>query len=369
MPAQSPRPLSVVWAAISLAVLAGWFYIGMHWSETAWDFTLFYVAAHAPLDSIHDQAAFREAALPALAGTGVTYIPPYVRPAVFALALRWMKGMPYWNAYLIWAGLQFVFYSATLWLLARYLGVRVVGFYPWALVFPVFFSIITGQDALTLGLILCGALVLLMRGSDTLGGALLSLTLYKFNLFLLLPVYLLLKKRYRALAAYSICGALLAIASAALEPPSLYISLLPRIEEYTIGTTPSIMLGLRGLLASLGWGAVYPVAAVALAAYLLFQARRMEFARGFGMAVMACILCAYHAGWYDGAVLILPLGLAVSQGGVALRRLAMALMVIPFWNAVPAVVSMALIGFAALYVRDRDTSLAPTSVPPASSAR
>jgi hypothetical protein len=342
-----------VWPAAVSAIVAGWCFLGLHWSETAWDFTMFYVAAHTPIGAIHDQGVFQETARRVLAGTGVTYASPYVRPAVFALALRWMRGLPYWEAYRIWAGLQFVFYGITLWILSRRFRVRVAGYYPWALFFPAFFGIITGQDSLALGLVCCLALVLLAGGSEEAGGAVLSLTLYKFNLFLLLPAYLVLKRRYRALAAYVICGAALAGVSALLEPLSLHLALLPNIGRYTIGSSARIMLGVRGLCANLGWEAVYPFAALGCPIGVLVLSHRMEFVRGFGFVVMGSLLCAYHGAWYDGAVLALPFGLALSGGGPALRTAAVCVMVFPFWNAFPMPVSVLLLGFAGLYSADR----------------
>jgi len=86
-----------------------------------------------------------------------------------------------------------------------------------------------------------------------------------------------------------------------------------------------------------------------LSAYLLFMARRMEFVRGFGMVVTGCVLCAYHGTWYDGAVLALPFGLALARGDPALRMMTAGVMVIPFWNVMPAFVTALLLGFAMLY--------------------
>src|SRR5438874_2141481 len=94
---------NIIWAVLTFAILGGWIFWGAHWGETAWDFTEFYVAAHVPVGSLHDQAVFQETAHRLLAGKGITYVPPYVRPAVFTLALRWMRGLPYWDAYRIWA--------------------------------------------------------------------------------------------------------------------------------------------------------------------------------------------------------------------------------------------------------------------------
>ena len=317
--------------------------------ETAWDFTMFYVAAHAPIGSIHDQAVFRETARQALAGTAVQYASPYVRPAVFAFSLRWMRWFSYWKAYSIWAGLELIFYGATLLVLWRRFRVRVPGWYPWALFFPAFYGIITGQDALLMGLVLCLAVAVLADGRDAAGGALLSLTLYKFNLFLLLPIYLVLQKRYRALAVYAVCGGVLAIISVLLERPSLYLRLLSDIQRYTIGFSPETMLGLRGLSAALGFPAAYPIAALACSAYALAVSRRMDFVRGFGLMVTASVLCAYHAAWYDGAVLVLPFGLVLAASNRYLRILTTGLMVIPFWNVKPAFVTVLLVVFATLY--------------------
>ena len=71
----------------------------------------------------------------------------------------------------------------------------------------------------------------------------------------------------------------------------------------------------------------------------------MEFVRGFGMVVTGCVLCAYHGTWYDGAVLALPFGLALARGDPALRMMTAGVMVIPFWNVMPAFVTALLLGF------------------------
>jgi len=346
------RARDAVWAAITLVILAAWVFLAARFSQTAWDFTMFYVAAHTPLHSLHDQAVFQSVARSALAGTGVKYASPYVRPAVFALALQWMRGLSYWTAFRIWAAFQFVFYCATLGLLARRFHAPVVGFYPWAVFFPAFFGIVTGQDAVGVTLVLCAALAFLCDGRQTIAGALFSLTLYKFNLFLLLPIYLAIQKQYRALAAYAACGAVFAAASALLEPPSKYLALLPNIQLYTIGFSPKTMLGLRGLSNTLGAGAAYPFAAVLLAAYMLIRSRRMELARGLGLIVIACLLCAYHGTWYDGAALALPFALALAKGAPGLKLAAACLMTLPLWNAIPALVSALLLGFAFYYAAD-----------------
>ncbi|MBI5281384.1 MAG: DUF2029 domain-containing protein [Candidatus Solibacter usitatus] len=351
------RRLSLaLWAFTTLLISGLWIYWAQHYRQTAWDFTMFYVAAHAPIDSLHDQAVFQRTAREVLAGTAIDYASPYVRPAVFALPLHLLRGLPYWRAFTLWAAVQVLFLLAALAILAARFRVLVLGFYPWALFFPAAFGIITGQDAAALALILCAGLWLLEDRRDAPAGALLALTLYKFNLFLLIPVYLLMKRRYRALAAYCAAGAALALASAALEPPRVYLALLPHIERYTIGFSPHTMFGLRGLCAALGAGALYPLAALALAAATLYAARRLDFHLGFGAVVAAGILCAYHSAWYDATVLVLPLGLSLGGGGRLLRSLAILLLIAPLWNAAPALLTCGLLAFLALYLR-------PTAAP------
>lgn len=313
---------------------------------------MFYVAAHTPAASIHDPEVFQATARRVLAGTGVEYASPYVRPAVFAPLLAWMRLLPYWAAYSVWAVLQLIAYGLTLRLLANRWHVPVRGFYPWLLFFPALFGIVTGQDSLGMALCLVAGLCLLEDERDLAGGALLSLTLYKFNLFLLIPAVLAVRGRWKALASYSAAGLCLAAASAWLEPPVTYLSLLPEIERYTIGFSPKTMLGLRGLTEALGAPHLYVPLALLVASVALWAARRGALREGFALTTLAGVLCAYHGAWYDGAVLLLPLGLALGMALPALQFLAVLAIVLPLWNVFSPWVSVLLLAlFAVLCTR------------------
>lgn len=63
-----------------------------------------------------------------------------------------------------------------------------------------------------------------------------------------------------------------------------------------------------------------------LSVYVVVRSRRMEFVRGFGMMMVAGVLCAYHGAWYDGAVLTIPFGLAWMQGSRVLRLMTVRLL-------------------------------------------
>src|SRR4029077_14309605 len=73
-----------------------WLLIALRFSQTGWDFTQFYIAAHLPVQSLYEHAAFVAVGEHCLAPIGVKYYPPFVRPAVFSLALNPLALFPYW---------------------------------------------------------------------------------------------------------------------------------------------------------------------------------------------------------------------------------------------------------------------------------
>src|ERR1700686_293967 len=66
------------------------------------DFTAFYLAGNMPVRSLYDQTEFRALGERLLGPLGITYYPPYVRPAVFALPLRLIMWLPYRKAFTVW---------------------------------------------------------------------------------------------------------------------------------------------------------------------------------------------------------------------------------------------------------------------------
>lgn len=159
-----------------------------------------------------------------------------------------------------------------------------------------------------------------------------SLTLYKFGLFLLLPVALVLQKRYRALAAYMIGAAVLAAGSAWLEDPALYVNTLRNLQDRMYQFDPASVFGLRGLFSGIGLKGGYGIAcAVALIPLVLWRMRNCDIEEAFGLSLMAGILSAWYSHYYDAALLILPFGLALKSPDAFTRNVALAAMFLPLW--------------------------------------
>jgi hypothetical protein len=161
-----------------------------------------------------------------------------------------------------------------------------------------------------------------------------SLCVYKFNLFLLLPLYLVARRRWRVFW-YALGGAaILAGGSFLLQSPRLYLEYLRHIPEMTISSGAAIMPGLRGLTS--GWPAVYAVAAAGVAVAAFGAMRRADETLGLAIAITGSLLVAYHVVHYDLALLAIPIAVALAVGGKLAKAASMALAVgLPLWYCPP----------------------------------
>lgn len=335
-----PTPRAALFATCLFALLCvGWMWIGAAFSQTGWDFPQFYIAAHVPAHALYDRAAFQDFVRTHLAPAGVAYIPPYVRPAVFSLPLRLMMWPPYRTAFLLWAAIQVAFLIASLALLwGRFpripaLFVGALGFF-----FPAMFGVITGQDANAQLLLLTLGLALLCAGNGWAAGAVLGLAVYKFNLVLLVPVFLLVRRQYTALAWFMGTAAALGAASTLLAPPASYVQMLTQIQRYTTGFGPERMLGLRSLAYALGAPNLFWIVAASAVLLAIWAMRVLPLAESFSVAVLTSLLCAWHVNWYDGALLVIPMMVAFRpQAAVWRKVVTCALLATPIWIFLPRV--------------------------------
>jgi len=301
--------------------------LALHFSQTGWDFTQFYIAAHLPVSSLYSRAASVDFGERVLGPIGIHYYPPYVRPAVFALALKPLALFSYWGAYWLWAAVGLAAYLATLLILFHWLALPANLLPAFAIFFPALFGIITGQDANGYLLVLSGALLLIVNGKQFTAGCLLALCAYKFNLLLFIPLVLLAKARWKTLFTFTIATSLAAILSAILVSPSKYLALLRSISQETIGFIPG---GIRGIAIRTGHeGWYYPLALVGAVAciYLIWKLPLVE---AFCIAVTGALLLAYHVTWYDCALLVLPICVAWRHAGTRTRAALLALLLVPF---------------------------------------
>lgn len=147
-------------------------------------------------------------------------IPSFVPPFAALLYLP-LAALPYLPAFLLWTVVS---------LLLLYASVRAIGrsaggvawsatALPWLLSFPpVFAAVSYGQNALLSTALLAATYAALARGADAWAGVALGALLYKPQLVAVTGLCLLLDRRWRAVVACGVTGAVLAAVSWAMSP-------------------------------------------------------------------------------------------------------------------------------------------------------
>lgn len=333
------RANTIASIAVFVLVCAGWGIFATAFSETGLHFPQFYITASIPIESIYDRGPYEQFGEDELAPLGLTYYPPYVRPAVFALPLRLLAPLSYRSAQSLFAAFQFALFLLMLWLLSRRFDS------PWylmpllALFPPTSAGIITGQDPHTPALLALSGFLLLEKDREVAAGLVWSLCLYKFGMVLGLPLLLLLRGKWKALGAFAAGGAVLAAASIALAPPSEYLALLGSIENYTTNFSPAKNIGLRGVAHVTDTMPLYPVAALLVAGFSVASIRRATLPTAFTVAVLGSMLCSYHVNWYDAVILAPSFVYIISERRGPLKVLcivmlgALRLWMLPQWIA------------------------------------
>ncbi len=332
MHTHKPSPDITTACAVFFLLCCGWLIFANAFRGTGWDYSQFYIAGSIPLESLYDRDVYEGFASRELAPVGVTYFPPYVRPAVFALPLKAFSPLSFFTARAVFFALQFVCYLVVLRLSFQRFGAR-VGILPlFALSYPALMGIITGQDPHTIALLAFGGLLLLEKNRDVVAGLLWSLCLYKFNLSLGLPLLLLVRGRYRALGSFVAGGAVLAGGSMLLAPPSEYLALLGDIERYTIEFSPANGIGLRAIALTLGIDWLYPAGAALVCGSGVVLLRRASLPVAYVLAILGSAVCSYHVNWYDAAILTPCFVFLLADGRNAVRWLPLALLAaFPLW--------------------------------------
>lgn len=332
---QSRKDGGLVWSAVALgvALLAGCGYLqkdralgGLN------DFMQLYAGAtlvRAPVENneLYDIAANQRVTLEAtgMALEGVSY----TRPPFYAAFLRPLAHLRYRTAYWVF---EFVSMAALLGFIACFR--REVPELPLfvSLSLPAVMALLNGQD-ITLVVFLTGAALLAMRKDrDVVAGVLFSLCSIKFHLFLLLPVALVVRGKWRVLGGGALGGAVLtgvSFLAAGWRWPWAYAALLGNPI-----TSPGaeIAPNLRPLLQALGCAGVVGVLAsgVVVAGVVVFlssKARSTELAIAVGL--VGSLLVSYHATPSDALLLAPVFVLVMGNSADKVLRAAAGLILTP----------------------------------------
>jgi glycosyl transferase family 87 len=254
---------------------------------------------------------------------------PYNHPAFEALLFVPFTWLSYPSAFVAWDFGNLFILASLPYILRR--CVPLVGRAPpavWVLVTlafsPTLAALMQGQDAIMVLLLYALAFAALKRNSDVLAGCWLGLGTFRFHLIIPFVVILFFWKRTKAVQAFLVTTAALALISLwvtgwpeALRYPH-YVFHLERIGAGG-GIFPVVMPNLRGLIQGWWFAQEFPLAvqstiialSLGLLVWVIVSLRRQPdpnrlFDLQFSLALTATVVVSYHTYNYDLVVLAIP---------------------------------------------------------------
>jgi hypothetical protein len=236
----------------------------------------------------------------------------YSRLPFYAFLLRPLTALPYLVAFGLFAALNLAVFF---WFLFRFRSLvpdlPVLGAYS----LPLAAAFVNGQDTpLLLGIL--GLAYLWMNAGagsrrDFAAGMLLSLCAIKFHMFLLLPIVLLVHKRWDVLRGGVLGGAILlgiSFLCDGMRWPAEYARLVLSSE---LDPSLEVMPNIRGL--ANGNTVVFIAASIGVLAVFGMIARLASFNVLFATSVLAGLLLSGHAFIHDAVILLFPLAVVIHE--------------------------------------------------------
>ncbi len=257
---------------------------------------------------------------------------PYNHPPFEALFFVPLTYLSYRGAFLVWDLVNLGMLGVLPFLLRPYL-VRLQKF-SWAFwmlaslaFFPIFFTLLQGQDSILLLLLYTLGFVCLKRNQDARAGCCLALGLFKFHLVLPFVLLLFAQGRKKVLYGFLLAAALLAVVSVAIvgwkgitSYPQHVLQLEDTMSRSAI--VPSDMPNLRGLLyLILDSAPDYKAVVLVISGVIFLFAAWLSRGNGnrglddlkFSLAAVATVLVSYHSLGYDLSILMLPVLLLANE--------------------------------------------------------
>lgn len=231
----------------------------------------------------------------------------FMRPPFGALLFAPFAGMPYDTAFRAFLGTQYLGLAVfILWAFRRFGKHALL----WCAVSPVaMFAIGEGQDSVILLLLALGAFLLLERKRDFASGLLVGLMLIKFHLFLLLPVAMLVQRRWRMLGGYAVSAALQGLIAlitlGGIEGVLGYVNFLRTMQKSD--PHPAQQMSVFGMAVNFHFGmAGIAAVVICVVALVIYIARHGTEWQWFGAAMVGSMAVPPHVWEYDATALFLP---------------------------------------------------------------
>jgi hypothetical protein len=249
-------------------------------------------------------------------GPGYTLV-PFVNPPFLALLLAPLGKLPYLAAFVAWDVLMLAAIVGAVFLLVQSAGFKGTGAWLAAGIAlattSVLVVLLMGQSTafVLLGLALC--YWCWQRNKMGWAGAALALTLFKPNLVLLMPLLLVARREWRALAWFGVVSAVLVVVSAIAFGPQVWVDYLRLIGPQAAGTAMDwttgarTQFGLLGILLAIGLS--QQVGLVICAGFGLWLVQKIWRQKGqlpmdYALCVLASFVIAPHANFHDASILV-----------------------------------------------------------------
>ena len=302
---------------------------------------------------------------------------PYVRPPFYLAVLAPLSLFSLKTSFWLWiVGHSLLLIVCWLWAGRRF-GPDAMIF--GALYLPTALGIASGQDCVVMLAVGIGFYHLADQRKDFPAGAVLALGLLKFHLLLLLPLAMILNKRWRMLAGYAVTGSLLALSSIALigfGGVKQYVSLLQAKDLNALLPSPELMINLNGLMANvrLESAFVLTLLVVLVIGVVIIGVRGAPLWRWLSIAVVSSLLITHHVYGYDAGIVLLPVWLAMFLSKSLFSSIAALLLAAPLvffaglagtpWSILPSLSLLAFL-FALAIENYAEQRQAVPSEPPA----
>lgn len=232
----------------------------------------------------------------------------YSRLPFYAWMLRPLAGLPYRTAYWTFQAMSVACLVWFLWTFVRdRFDLAVFAFlYP-----PLVFTPFNGQDVSIVLALAAAGYLLMERERPFTAGLVWSLCAIKPHLVLLLPVVLIMHRKWRALAGGAAGGAVLIALCYLAQGGNWMAEYLALLGSSELHPNPQLMPNLQAVGAALpalpaGWAVA--MASVLMTAVAAVAFRKSEhWAEAFALSLPASLLISVHAYAQDTLLLLLPL--------------------------------------------------------------
>ena len=276
---------------------------------------------------------------------------PIIHPPFEAVAFAPLSLLPYSYAYLAWGAMNIVLWMWFAYLLRPYVPVPKQTFRYLILCFaffPAWIALFQGQTSFLLLLLFTLVFMSLKREKDFRAGIFLALGLLRFQIVLPFALILLLLRKWRAMAGFSLTAGVLATVSvlvvgiAGLRPYILLILYLAKHATDPLFSviTPRRMPTVRGFFGTILEGrlpstwsiifiAILCVSLILLACWQWRSNRSLE--RAFSCALVASILAGFHVYPHDLVLLLLPVLLMAGELRHTITKAAVTVLYLPVY--------------------------------------